>query len=99
MDLKWTLVAESYFDQLSPAEQGKVLHAVERLPEEWEKLEGDRLYRLAGDEANVYVLRVGEAFRVVLKREPDLISVVDVVRKAQIEGLRRLFGTAHAVAR
>jgi mRNA-degrading endonuclease RelE of RelBE toxin-antitoxin system len=89
MTLEWTFTAESYLDQLSPEERSKVLHAVERLPVEWGHLGGARLNQLEGEE-NLYSLRVGADLRVLVRRRNDVVTVVDVVRRSQVDGLRRL---------
>jgi hypothetical protein len=89
MTLEWTFTAESYLDQLSPEERSKVLHAVERLPSEWGRLGGARLTQLEGEE-NLYSLLVGADLRVLVRRRDNVVTVVDVVRKSQVDGLRRL---------
>jgi hypothetical protein len=99
MKLEWAFTAETYLDQLSWRERSKVLHAVDRLLEEWDDLIGGSLNRLTGEGAGLYALRVGSDLLVLLTRKDDLISVVDVVRKSQVEGLRRLAGARHAAAR
>lgn len=91
MNLEWTFTAESYLDQLSPAEKSRVLHAVERLPEEWDRLDSVQLNLIGrGGHAALYSLRVGADFRVLVERRDQGIFVVDVVRTSQIDGLRRL---------
>jgi hypothetical protein len=61
---------------------------------------GASLNQLTGKDAELYSLRVGSDLRVLLTRGNDLISVVDIVRKSQVEGLRRLAEAArHAAAR
>ncbi len=89
MRLDWTFTAESYLDQLSPEERSKVLHAVERLPVEWGSLGESRLNRLEGEQ-NLYALRVGADLRVLVRRQDEVVTVVDVVRRSQVDGLRRL---------
>jgi mRNA-degrading endonuclease RelE of RelBE toxin-antitoxin system len=98
MKLEWTFTAETYLDQLSSRERSKVLHAVDRLLEEWDDLMGTSLNRLTGEAAELYALRVGSDLRVLLTLRNDLISVVDIVRKGQVEGLRRLAGAARQAA-
>jgi hypothetical protein len=99
MRLEWAFTAETYLDQLSARERSKVLHAVDRLPEEWNDLLGGSLNRLTDEGTGLYALRVGSDLLVLLTRRGDLISVVDIVRKSQVEGLRRLAGARHAAAR
>jgi hypothetical protein len=99
MKLEWAFTAETYLDQLPLRERSKILHAVDRLPEEWDGLIGDSLNRLTGDGGELYALRAGSDLLVLLTRRDDLISVVDVVRKSQVDGLRRLAETRHAAAR
>ena len=77
MELEWTFSAESYLDQLPHEERLKVLHAVERLSTGWDTPHDGRLRRLTGDQGNLYSLRVGADLRVI-------------VRRSQIDGLRRL---------
>jgi len=90
MPLEWNLTAESYLDQLPSVERSKVLHAVEQLSANWDRLEGTRLHRLVGGQNDLYSLRAGSDLRVLVLRRGDLITVVDVVRKSQIDGLRRV---------
>lgn len=90
METEWTYTAESYLDQLPAAEQSKVLHAVQGLPAAWDNLGESRLSRLAGDQNDLYSLRVGADLLVLVKRADDHITVVDVVRRSQVEGLRRV---------
>lgn len=90
MKLEWTFSAESYLDQLSHGERLKVLHAVERLSTGWDSLHDDRLRRLTGGQDNLYSLRVGADLRVIVRRQENVATVVDVVRRSQIDGLRRL---------
>jgi mRNA-degrading endonuclease RelE of RelBE toxin-antitoxin system len=97
MQLEWSLAAGSYLDQLPPSEQSKVLHAVEQLSADWDNIEGTRLHRLIGDHDDLWSLRAGSEFRVLVRRSGDLITVVDVVRRSQIDGLRRA-AERHATA-
>jgi mRNA-degrading endonuclease RelE of RelBE toxin-antitoxin system len=90
MKLEWTFTAESYLDQLPQEERSKVLHAVESLPTAWDSLGGARLNRLAGDDNDLYSLRVGADLRVIVLRENDVITIIDVIRRSQVDGLRRL---------
>jgi mRNA-degrading endonuclease RelE of RelBE toxin-antitoxin system len=90
MKVEWTFTAESYLDQLSPKERSRVLQAVEDLPTTWDSLGGTRLKKLAGDKTDLFSLRVGSDLRVLVRRRGDAITVVDVVRRSQIDGLRRM---------
>ncbi len=54
---------------------------------------------MKGEDAELYALHVGSDLLVLLTRRNDLISIVDIVRKGQVQGLRRLAGAArHAAA-
>ena len=90
MRLEWSFIAESYFDQLSPAERSRVLHVVEQLPVSWDTLEGTRLQKLEGDQSGLFSLRVGSDLRVLVRRQDDAVTVIDVVRRGQVDGLRRV---------
>lgn len=90
MKLEWTFTAESYLDQLTPKERSKVLQVVEDLPMAWDHLGEARLSKLAGDKTGLFSLRVGSDLRVLVRRRGDVVTVVDVVRRSQIDGLRRV---------
>lgn len=90
MNLEWTLTASSYFDQLSPAEQSRVLHTVKDLATGWDRFEGNQLQKLAGDPDGLFSLRVGFDLRVIVQRNGEVVTVVDVIRRGQIDGLRRV---------
>lgn len=90
MDLNWSLTALSYLDQLPPTERLRVLHAVEQVSTNWDSLEGTRLHRLRSDQDDLFSLRAGSDLRVLVQRSDDVVTVVDVVRRSQIEGLRRI---------
>lgn len=90
MKLAWSLTAEAYLDQLSSIERARVLRAVAQLQSGWSRLEGSELKRLAGEHDNLFSLRAGSDIRVLVKRNADVVTVVDVVRRSQIEGLRRI---------
>ena len=90
MELEWTFSAESYLDQLPHEERSKVLHAVERLSAGWDSLHNGRLTLLTGDQGGLYSLRVGADLRVIVRRQENVILVIDVVRRSQIDGLRQL---------
>lgn len=99
MNIEWTYTAGTLYDQLSHPEKSMVLHAVERLPYEWEQLKGDRLQKLTGDLDGYYSLRIGFEFFAILSRDKDAIQVVDLIRKGQVDGLRRLRAASQAVSR
>lgn len=94
MQVDWDFTAQTYLDQLAPQEQTKVQHAVERLRTNWDQLERSRLFQLSpspsGEKGKLYSLRVGNDLRVLLRRHEKTITIVDVVRYGQIDGLRQL---------
>jgi hypothetical protein len=90
MKLEWNFTAESYLDQLPSVERSRVLHVVKQLPTSWDGFEGTRLHRLKGDQNDLFSLRVGSDLRVLVRRRDDVITVVDVVRRSQVDGLRRV---------
>jgi hypothetical protein len=89
MPVEWTFTAESYLDQLPQAARAQVLHALEGLPAAWDGLLGARLAPVKGNREDLFQLRVGGDLRVLLRRRGEVITVVDVVRRSQIDGLRR----------
>ena len=88
MLMEWTFIAESYLDQLPEVARTQVMHALEGLPSAWDKLPGTLLAPLGENGQNLFVLRVGDDLRVLLRRGAA-ITVIDVVRRNQIDGLRR----------
>ena len=98
MRLDWAFTAESYLDQLPREERSKVLHAVESLPTAWNTLGAARLARIESDPNDLYSLRVGADLRVIVRQRDDLLTVVDVIRRSQIDGLRRLTASRRAVS-
>lgn len=93
MKVEWTLVAQTFLDQLSQPDRARVEHALQRLGQDWSQLRG-RLSLLKSERAAeppLFSLRVGHDLRVLLRQRDDTISVVDVVRRTQIEGLRDLW--------
>lgn len=90
MNLEWNLTAGSYFDQLPAVERSRVLHVVKDLAANWDRLEGHQLHRLAGDPGDLFSLRVGSDLRVIVQRHGKVITVVDVIRRSQLDGLRRV---------
>jgi len=89
MKLEWDYTAETFFDQLPADQQARVLRSVEALPAEWDLLEGTQMQRLLGFESDLYTLRIGLDLIVLVRRENDRIRIVDIVRRSQIDGLRR----------
>lgn len=89
MPVEWSFTAESYLDQLPHAARAQVLHALEGLPGAWDGLLGSRLAPVKGERPDLFQLRVGGDLRVLLRRRGAVITVVDVVRRSQIDGLRR----------
>jgi mRNA-degrading endonuclease RelE of RelBE toxin-antitoxin system len=94
MNVDWDFTAQTYLDQLPPQEQTKVLHAVERLGAGWPQVEEPRHIQLIAssseEKGNLYSLRVGNDLRVLFRRQGEAITIVDVVRRSQIDGLRQL---------
>lgn len=90
MEIVWDFTAGAYFDQLSLEDRSKVVHSLKRLAADWNAFGALRLHRLSPDEPDLFSLRVGADLRVLLRRESDLITVVDVVRHSQVDGLRQL---------
>ena len=89
MKTEWSLTAGSYLDQLPAVERSRVLHMVKRLAADWNSLDGVHLRKLPDDHGDLFMLRVGSDLRVVVRRQDDLVTVVDVIRRSQIDGLRR----------
>lgn len=91
IDIEWTLASQAYFDQLSLPERSKIELGIERLREQWPELIGDRLVLLKTSRAAeppLYSFRVGGDLRMLVSRRGDAITIVDIVRRSQIEGLR-----------
>jgi hypothetical protein len=92
MPISWNNVAASFVDQLSSSERARIEHAVQEVPREWERaVAAGRVVRLApvsdqDRDSPVYVLRVGDKFRVFFRRPAlDHLAVVDVVRRSQLD--------------
>ena len=98
MNLEWDFTAEAYLDQLPSQERARVVHAVERLPLTWASLDKTQLQKLTGSQGDLFSLRVGADLRILVRRRDDTITVVDVVRRSQVEGLRKLSGQGQTVA-
>lgn len=91
MPVDWDFTAQSFMDQLPPTEQSRILYAVERLrglPPEIDPSQIRRLPAVAGHAE--YLLRVGEDWRVVFRRDDHAVRVVDVFRRSQLEERRQL---------
>jgi hypothetical protein len=87
MRTEWSVVAESVLNQLSSVDRSLVTSVVDRAAMSWQDADAKRLVGLREQE-NVFVLRAGTEFRVVLSRHPEKIVVLDVVPYRQIVGLR-----------
>jgi mRNA-degrading endonuclease RelE of RelBE toxin-antitoxin system len=98
MRVEWTFTALSYLDQLSQSERAKITHTVDRLSSNWDPLDEDGPKQLTGDLGNLYSVRAGSDLSVLMTRENEHISVVDIVRRSQIEGLRRAAKVALAAS-
>jgi mRNA-degrading endonuclease RelE of RelBE toxin-antitoxin system len=90
MKVVWDFTAEAFLDQLPSQERAKVIHAVQRLSTVPDASNGAQLTKLAGVQSDLYSLRAGSDLRVLLRKRNEIITVVDVVRWGQVEGLRRL---------
>jgi mRNA-degrading endonuclease RelE of RelBE toxin-antitoxin system len=90
MKVDWDFTAEAFLDQLPAHERAKVVHAVQRLSTVPDGSNEAQLTKLAGVQSDLYSLRAGNDLRVLLRRHNETITVVDVVRRSQVEGLRRL---------
>lgn len=90
MQVEWTFTAESYLDQLPKPAQARVLRTLRGLPATWDELLGVRLAPVRSTQEDLFQLGVGGDLRLLLRRRRgDVITVVDVVRRSQIDGLRR----------
>jgi mRNA-degrading endonuclease RelE of RelBE toxin-antitoxin system len=94
MKVDWDFTAQTYLDQLSPQEQAKVLLAVKRLESDSPQVEQSHVTKLAaashGENGNLYSLRVGNDLRVLFRRLGKAVTILDVVRRSQIDRLRQL---------
>jgi mRNA-degrading endonuclease RelE of RelBE toxin-antitoxin system len=90
MKVDWDFTAEAFLDQLPPQERARVVHAVHRLSTAADGSTETHLKKLAGVQNDLYSLRVGGDLLVLLGKGNETITVVDVVRRSQVEGLRRL---------
>jgi mRNA-degrading endonuclease RelE of RelBE toxin-antitoxin system len=90
MKVDWDFTAEAFLDQLPSQERAKVVHAVQRLSTAQDRSNETQLMKLAGTQSDLYSLRVGGDLRVLVRKGNDTITVVDVVRRSQVDGLRRL---------
>jgi mRNA-degrading endonuclease RelE of RelBE toxin-antitoxin system len=90
MKVDWDFTAEAFLDQLPPQERAKVVHAVQRLSMTPDCSNETQLTKLAGVQSDLYSLRVGGDLRVLIRIRNEDLTVVDVVRRSQVEGLRRL---------
>ncbi len=90
MKVHWDFTAEAFLDQLPSQERAKVIHAVQRLSAVPDDSNGPPLTKLAGVQSDLYSLRAGSDLQVLLRKRDETVTVVDVVRRSQVEGLRRL---------
>jgi mRNA-degrading endonuclease RelE of RelBE toxin-antitoxin system len=90
MKVDWDFTAEAFLDQLPSQERAKVIHAVQRLSSTPDSSNEIQLKKLAGVQNDLYSLRVGGDLRILVRKRNDAITVVDVIRRSQVEGLRRL---------
>lgn len=90
MKVDWDFTAEAFLDQLPSRERANVVRAVEKLSAAPEGSNEAHLTKLAGSQSDLYSLRAGSDLRVLLRKRNEIITVVDVVRRSQVEGLRRL---------
>jgi mRNA-degrading endonuclease RelE of RelBE toxin-antitoxin system len=96
MEVEWDYTAEVFLDQLPSQEQAKVIHAVQRLAT---ARDGEtQLTRVAGVENDLYSLRVAGDLLVLVRKGNGTINVVDVVRRSQVEALRRLHKQGQSAA-
>ena len=98
MKVDWDFTAEAFLDQLPSQERAKVVHALQRLSAGRDSSSETQLEKLAGAEQDLYSLRVGADLRVLLQKRDETITVVDVVRRSQVEGLRRLHKQGQSAA-
>jgi mRNA-degrading endonuclease RelE of RelBE toxin-antitoxin system len=98
MKVDWDFTAEAFLDQLPSQERAKVVHAVQRLSTAPDGSNETQLEKLAGIQNDLYSLRVGGDLRVLVRKRNESITVVDVVRRSQVEGLRRLHKQGQSAA-
>jgi mRNA-degrading endonuclease RelE of RelBE toxin-antitoxin system len=98
MKVDWDFTAEAFLDQLPSQERAKVVHAVQRLATVSDGSNETQLTKLAGVPNDLYSFRVGGDLRVLLRKRNETITVVDVVRRSQVEGLRRLHKQGQSAA-
>jgi hypothetical protein len=95
MEVNWAFTARTFLDQLPKREQQQVMSSVEHAAQNWGvALGSSRLKALQGfpkDESEqLYLLRAGHDLRVLISRRENIIVVVDVVRRSQIERLQSI---------
>lgn len=98
MKVDWDFTAEAFLDQLPPHERAKVVHAVQLLSTAPDESDRAQLTKLAGIQSDLYSLRAGSDLRVLLRKGNGTITVVDVVRRSQVEGLRSLHRQGQSAA-
>ena len=87
METEWNVVSESMLNQLSNVDKSLVKNAVERAAMDWQHTDAKRIVGAWGNE-NVFVLRAGTKFRIVVSLHPGKITVLDVIPREQLEALR-----------
>jgi hypothetical protein len=87
MRIEWDVVAESVLAQLTSDDKALVRKAVDLAATDWERADA-HLLAGAGIDKNVFVLRAGTRFRIVLSRLAKKLVVLDIVPAGQLEGLR-----------
>jgi len=98
MKVEWDYTAEVFLDQLPSQEQAKVVHAVRRLATAPDGSNETQLTKLAGVQDDLYSLRVAGDLLVLVRKDNEIITVVDVVRRSQVEALRRLHKQGQSAA-
>jgi len=89
MRTTWTLEASSFSDQLDDAARGRISAAIGQLER------GDlppALLVPMHSQPGLYRLRVGPDIRILFSRTPDGIRIVDIVKRSQIDHLRKSVG-------
>jgi hypothetical protein len=90
-EIRWEFGAQAAFDQLDERERGVIAHALERLAK-GQINEGYDIRQLIVPSAgeSLFTLRAGPDFRIVFRRQGQQIILLDIVRRAQLNGLQSL---------
>ena len=83
IDVRWDFTAQSYFDQLPPEMRSDIAAAIDRVSM------GDRS-RVRVIEAGMSELRMNEDYRIVFTQKGNVITILDVISKRQVDALQRL---------